>query len=365
MMNNFSNLNLSSHPNQHLRKLENDVQSILAGRKNTKSSTSDNIYYNISINNDDEPSGKVAKFSENRVTSVIDDPSEYECACVRMLVPTINIPLLFFPTDNFYVKLNYGGFTSGQVDLVYTPNSTVNPFANINKLPIYDYSEITESLNNALAAAKVILDATAAPTGGFNDPVMTYDASSQLFTLNCEIAGYDDALGAGNYIEIVFSARLFEMYTNLGDFFLDSFETRIRVHDQFDNTITFQGQPSYAMIQSQPSLELFSDLQKIVITSSSIPIVQELQGTQNDITRRILFDFNVTGVADKGVVSFFPQGPIRYYDLVSNYPLKQIDVQMLWADKTGNLYDIVINQFTSATLKIAFRKKIHLRLEGL
>ena len=361
---NLSNLNLSSHPNQHLRKLEDDVQNVLAGRKNTNADTSDNVYYNITIENKDEPDGKKVRFSENRVTPILNTPSNYECACVRLLVPSVNIPLLFFPSDNFYVKLNYGGFTSGNIDLIYTPNSFANPYANVNKRPVYDYSEITSSLNDALATAKGVLDGLA-PVGLFNDPVMTYDSGSELFTLNCEIAGYDESLGAGNFIEIIFSAKVFEYYANLSDFFLNPFETRIKVYDQFNNTITFQGQPTYAMVQSQPSLELFSDLQKIVITSSSIPIVQELQGTQDDVTRRVLFDFNVSGKADKGVITFFPQGPIRYYDLSSNYPLKSIDVEFFWENKSGELFDIFINKDTSATLKIAFKKKISLRLDGL
>lgn len=117
------------------------------------------------------------------------------------------------------------------------------------------------------------------------------------------------------------------------------------------------------MQQSQPSLELFADIQKIVVFSNSIPIVQELQPTQDDVTRRVLFDFNVTGIPDKGVINYFPQGPLRYYSLVSNYPLKQIDCEIRWEAKDGQTYPININIDNTASIKILFQKKIGLRLD--
>jgi hypothetical protein len=181
--------------------------------------------------------------------------------------------------------------------------------------------------------------------------------------LNAEQAGYDQDLGPGNYIEIIFSAKVFEYYTNLQDFFLNDDETRINVYDTFDNTTTFNGKPYFSMQQSQPSLELFSDIQKLVVFSNTIPIVQELQPAQDDVTRRVLFDFNVVGVADKGQINYFPQGPLRYYSLVSSYPLKQIDCEIRWESKDGTTYPIFINTNTTASLKLLFQKKIALRLD--
>ena len=330
-------------------------------KRNNNSDTSDQIYYNIIIRNERDQSGKRLVFSENRTVPIVNNPSDYDLACVRLLVPSFNIPLLFFPDNNFYVKLKYGA-VEVQTDLVWVPNSSNNPFANVGKLPVYDFSEITQSLNTALETCKTSLDGVA-PTGAFDKPFVTYDAPSELFSLNAEKAGYDQDLGVGSYIEIIFSAKLFEYYTNLQDFFLNQDETRLAVYDTFDNSTTFNAKPYFSMQQSQPSLELFSDIQKIVVFSNSIPIVQELQPTQDDVTRRVLFDFNVTGVADKSVISFFPQGPLRYYSLTSNYPLKQIDAEIRWEAKDGQTYPITINLDTTASIKILFQKKISIRLD--
>ena len=342
-------------------QLAQTAMKVSQGKMNSNSDNADQVYYNIIIRNTDQFSGKPLRFSENRTVPILDNPSDYELACVRLLVPSLNIPLLFFPKEPFFVRLKYGNIEV-QTDLQYVANSTQNPYASVGKLPIYDYAEVTQFLNTALQTCKNQLD-TLAPTAAFDAPFMTYDAPSELFSLNAEQAGYDTALGVGNYIEIIFSAKLFELYTNLQDFFLDDFSTQILVYDQFNNTTTFNGKPYYKMTQSQRSLELFADIQKLVVFSNSVPVVQELQPTQDDVTRRVLFDFNVTGIADKGSISFFPQGPLRFYSLVSSYPLKQIDCEIRWEAKDGETYSIFINENTSASIKILFQKKIALRLD--
>jgi hypothetical protein len=68
-------------------------------------------------------------------------------------------------------------------------------------------------------------------------------------------------------------------------------------------------------------------------------------------------------VADKGIINYYPQGPLRYYSLVSSYPLKQIDCEIRWESKSGETYEIFINQNTTASLKLLFQKKIALRLQ--
>ena len=329
-------------------------------KRNNNSDTADQIYYNIIIRNEDETAGKRLVFSENRTVPIVNNPSDYDLACVRLLVPSFNIPLLFFPETNFYVKLKYGG-VEAKTDLIWIPNASNSPFVP-GKNAVYDFSEITQSLNIALNTCKTTLDSLA-PTAAFDAPFVTYDAPSELFSLNAEKAGYDQDLGPNNYIEIIFSAKVFEYYTNLQDFFLNQDETRLAVYDTFNNSTTFNGKPYFFMQQSQPSLELFSDIQKIVVFSNSIPIVQELQPTQDDVTQRVLFDFNVTGIADKSVINYFPQGPLRYYSLVSNYPLKQIDCEIRWEAKDGQTYPININIDNTASIKILFQKKIGLRLD--
>ena len=82
-------------------QLAQTAMKVSQGKMNSNSDNADQVYYNIIIRNTDEPSGKPLRFSENRTVPILDNPSDYELACVRLLVPSINIPLLFFPNESF------------------------------------------------------------------------------------------------------------------------------------------------------------------------------------------------------------------------------------------------------------------------
>ena len=319
----------------------------------------DYSYYNVNISNSDNIP-IVAKFSENRVQPILENPSLYELTVARFSVPSNNIPLLFFKND-YYVKLiDQASGLSVQTPLVWIQNNTVNVYASTGRLPVYDFSEITESLNIAFKQCYTDLNVLTGGTLANIEPFMVYDPTTQLFTLNAETVGYDDKVA--NTVQIVFSSSLFYVYNNLQDFFLSPDETRIRVYDTFTNTAIVNGVTVLQMVQSQPTLELFSDIAKIELISNSIPVRPELVGGQLDVRKRLITDFNVTGVADKGVISFFPQGPLRYYDMLSTYPLREIDLEFRFQTKDGETYEIFIDKDDAATCKIMFKKKIKHRL---
>ncbi len=338
----------------------NRVPESLKNQKNG-SDISDTAYYNVNIHNADESDGKIARFSENRVTPILDNPSKYEFSVVRFSVPSINIPLLFF-RDDYYVKLKdpVSG-TVIQTNLVWIPNATSNLYIAQGKQPVYDYSEVTQSLNIALATCYADLLAAEPGIPATEPPFFTYDATTKLFRLNAEKIGYDN--DTANTVEIIISATLFNMYNNFQDFFLNANETQLLVYDTFTNSDTINGTSIFFMQQSQNTLELFADIVKIELISNSIPIRTELIGNQKDVKKRILTDFNVTGEPDKGIINFFPQGPLRWYDMLSTYPLKQIDMEFKFIVQSGEEFPIYINLGDSATAKLEFKRKIQNRLE--
>lgn len=329
------------------------------GKGNNLNDDGDAVYYNVNIVNLNEPSGKEAKFSENRVIPIINNPSDYQMACVRFQLPSINIPILFFNDFNFSLKLKFGGSVV-VVPLIYVANGTSNAY--FPKLPIYDYQEIVNNLNTAFVTAKSLLNVAEPLVIPYDAPFVTYNAESSLFDLNCETAGYNNSLSPK--IEIIFSSQLFVLFCNLQDFYIDQNWTQIIVQDSFNNNYTYNAKPYLFMRQSQPSLELWPQLNRILILSPSIPSRQELQPTQDDITKRILFDVNISGQPDKGLITYFLQSSPRFCDLLSNYPLTQFAVEFVWADAKGNFYPIYINLNDSVTAKFLFQKKINLRLQG-
>jgi hypothetical protein len=354
---NQSPYNLNQTQSQNALNLA--ALNLTQGKSNTVSDDGDVIYYNINIVNTNEPNGKIAKFSENRTVPILTKPSDYNMCCVRFQLPSINIPILFFDNYSFSIKLERGAFSVSKT-LIYIPNGVVNVY--FPKQPVYEYQEIVNSLNTALASAKADLNALDPGAIPFDAPFVTYNADTSLFDLNAESAGYENTLP--NPIKIIYSADLYVLYCNVQDYFLNPSFTQVIVQYNFNNSYIYNLKPYLFMRQSQPSLELWSEINRIVILSNSIPVRQELVGTQEDVTKRVLFDFNITGVPDKGRITFFLQGPPRYLDLVSDYPLTQMDAEFTWVDSKGNSYPIYLNPNDSATMKIQMVKKIALRLEG-
>ena len=104
-----------------------------------------------------------------------------------------------------------------------------------------------------------------------------------------------------------------------------------------------------------------SDLKSIEFLTSSIPVNRELQGFQKNITSDFLTDFEPIE-SEKwypgGVLSFYPQGPLRYIDLLANDPMLRFDLVINWRSKSGKSYPYYLQGDQSLTIKVLFRKKL-------
>jgi hypothetical protein len=112
------------------------------------------------------------------------------------------------------------------------------------------------------------------------------------------------------------------------------------------------------MTEEYSTLFLWNDLQKIILETDSIPTAPELLGSQTNKTRKIITDFEpLSQINDRSTIQFFPQGALRFYDLISNYPLTNMNVKIYWADKAGTQYPIYLNNTDNLTIKLYFKKK--------
>ena len=112
------------------------------------------------------------------------------------------------------------------------------------------------------------------------------------------------------------------------------------------------------MYSESSPLFLWSDFKTIVFISQSIPIVPEYIGGSNQVSRRVLTDFEPqNALFDRSDIQYFLQGALRYYDLKSTQPLNTIDIQIWWSDKLGRLFPLQLAKYDTATIKIEFRNK--------
>lgn len=321
--------------------------------------TTDHIYYNIDIRKPDDYKNLPfqAEFSETRVDSILNNPSDYELSVVRFSIPSQSIPIFLWKSNIFSVSLKFQSFVF-TTTLNYIPNS---PGAGYDYYgpSIWNYQDFIDIINvglftsfNAFIAGTVpyMLRPTAAP-------YMVYDAATQLCSLIAQTQ-YDVTYTNPVYIYFNDSlANYFPALQNFGtaDPVLNKY---IKVKDNFNNTITISGQQYYKITEEYSTLFLWNDLQKILLETDSIPVVNELLGSQTNKTRKIITDFEpLSQINDRSMIQYYPQGPLRFYDLVSNYPLKQMNVKIYWADKQGQTYPIYLNSTDNLTIKLYFKRR--------
>lgn len=130
--------------------------------------------------------------------------------------------------------------------------------------------------------------------------------------------------------------------------------------------------------QDYSTLQNWSSFKSIVFTTSSIPVNSEFvpqtisqglatgNGTGAVSFRPILTDFQISiNSADniRQQIDYFPQGPYRIVDLISNQPITKFDVNIYWTDLFDNLRPIEIGPNQAASIKFLFVRKSSYNLQ--
>jgi hypothetical protein len=341
---------------------------INAPRPNTlRKGENENEYYNVVITKDYNPPNQdllePIVFSTTRTSPVLVDPSQYELSVVRFSIPS-NIPIFVWDDvgPSLKISFEFGGVT-------YTQPLTYQSWCNIC-LPensVYYYQQLINIINTALEQAfwtdyptnTIRRFPLAPPT---EPPYMTYDPTTKLCSLYAQQSYRTSGLPVPipDTIKIFFSATLHTKFfvslpivdtpTIGGEIY-----TQMRIEDLKNNTPTAPLN-YYEMKQEYTTLALWSDLQSILLETNSIPVEPEFEPTENDTTRRIITDFEPSiEINDRQAFQYQPQGALRWYDLRSNYPLRSLDVRILWKSKTGTTYPLYIQNGETASIKLRFR----------
>lgn len=309
------------------------------------------IYYNIKIQADDELDLKPLSFSETRVDAILDNPLDYEIAVERFKLPLINLPIFIWVPNKFSVKMTYDGAEVTEI-LQFIPNTTGT---DIYGDSIWNYQELLDSLNNALGLAYTalkILKPAAPPTEA---PFMTFNADTGLMSWNIEQL-YSDTTKVFLNQPLYF---LFVSFHNMEQDFLGERWYNLLARDNFNNTATINGKAYYSTLQEYRTIALWGDLESVTFQTQSIPVSAENLPSQKDITRNVLTDFEPQiEINNRQSLQYYPQGPLRWYDLKGTTPLRTIDLKVYWQNKNGKQYVMYINNENYFSMKILFRKKI-------
>lgn len=282
-----------------------------------------------------------------------------------------NIPPVLPPYD-------YTPIPAFTENLVYVPASQVVNRHDLRYPYVYSYALLIQMINSSLLNAWV---AAGSPGGAGASPYFSYSPTEAFILLVLPPAFVENGANGwtvcfNNAIQSIFpSFQIFlsndpafpngryEINTNQ---FAGIVSTTGPGYDQFYLNDANFPTPTYVVTQDYQTVDYLNSVRKIVLLTNSIPVRKEFfppantsnSGAANTVPIMSDFqiDLNATAGAQRSVAIYEAQ-IYRLIDLISDSPMKKINISLFWADQNNNLYPIYLNKNDSATIKLGFFSK--------
>lgn len=367
----------------------------------------DNIYLNVIFdhNPNDGQAATPATYNVTKTVPILGKCSDFYCSIIRFDIPLDCIPLFIMPIipnqgNPDLTPLIIGievAATDFPVNLLFEPEDLSQQIPVQNQLfqvitkyyYVYDYSLLTQMANQAIQTA---FTNAGSPGGAGNAPFFRWNPVTQLIELYVSRAfvasgahifwneyfnnyfgesfrtNFYDNLPAGhNYEPVILNAT-----TNVNAY------APFIVPESLDPTIPGHLFPYggaspqlgawYKFTQDFSTVSQWTSLRKILITSNTIPIINEIVPTQSSTGHQsgatsslpIITDFvpNIDQAnQSRSLAYYFPTSQYRLVDMISDTPLYNIDLSIFWQDKNGNKYPVEISLLQQASIKVAFVRK--------
>lgn len=351
----------------------------------------DNVYVNIAIPNladcgQTYPANVVAAYDEFLSAPVIDVPDDYYASVVRFSIPIDLIPLFSFPVDicqnnpnqsKMVIGIENAGLVQFPQFVIYSPQNDLtapvpglaNPFFTSNQVTsdyyfIYSVVRFITMINTALAAAVV------ASGIGVAAPYYYYESQTEFISLIVTPAFV--ATGAK-----IFMNSYLKNYLGSFDFTTKNYVNTGPYLYYHDLSVIPLGMPivagTYQYYQNYNSMNLWFDVQKIIIQSNALPIVAEfspsfsnpqIYGT-NAINssanlQPILTDYALAfnNISDfSSIVTYIPEPQYRLINMRGSTALSRIQLSFSWLSRNGTSYPLYVSPNKTVSVKLGFFKK--------
>lgn len=342
------------------------------------------VYYDISMLNQDEKNGTATGkiyYDETRNSNILMKPNDYFLSIIRFSLDTPSLPvwipeIVLNQSDvnktvyKFYIKnLNNGTFIERSVEYIQSDYTVPQPAAPIVKQDLTNeyyfvntYEQFIKMLNTTLFYMTTMISS--------NSIFFEFDVTTSLMKLNVPAALYNNyEIYVNKNLQTLLSTFSFD-YVNdatMGDVYKFNFYNSV-TNNVIYNTISY-----LVMKQESTSICLLNPVKSIVFTSNMLPIEKELisppsifgkdrnlflNGNNSEVNS-IITDFEVgmsNGNTYKNQIVYEP-AIYRLIDIRGQEPLNNINIQVFWCDKYGNLHNIKLNSGCGCNLKILFRRK--------
>lgn len=368
---------------------------------------SDNVYLNVVINNNlIKSDGTIdesfinGEYNVTKTLPIIDKCSDYYCSIIRFDIPLQEVPIFIMPIvpasnalnpqpnpnlTPMIIGITYLGNDYPQ-NIIYSPdNSYSPPTQNVIGTQVvtpyyfvYTFQNLINSINIALSAA-ITASGFVLPAG-ILPPYFYLDPSTQLINF---IVPNEFTTGL-NHPQIFLNSILLKYLEALPVNFLGlnqnngkDFVFRLD-NPTYNQTSTVSGtKPSPVIIppsrpdywkftQEYSVLNHWSSIRKIIISTNTIPIVNEFIPAQDNnsgiaTSFPIITDFvpNIEFAGQsRSIAYYYPQSQYRLVDMISDTPLYKINLKLYWEDTiSGSLFPILLPRYQEANIKIAFLRK--------
>lgn len=352
----------------------------------------DHRYFNLQYtNNSDTMAEGSSQFVPCNVqqfydVDIITQPQMWNVALCRFAISSSSIGRVYQPlgttggNTTMYVSLSYNGTYYDEPIVL----PTVTTYNQVQVQVVYNINAFLNLLNAGYALAQTAVAGAGGPTG-YGQVLVTYEPTSGLYYVNIPSWYGTGTIGTtGNGIGVHMS---YQLYHRFGGF--DVIENDPILYNNHDVTfvryysgnnlgnITYPvgtggtgpsgGYMELAQDAAWPSS--LEDINRLIITSTSLPITQEFRSNQFFSQ----FNSNVlgNGILQQAIVTDFFIGEdspivassenflytptlLRLASLVGTSPLRQLDLQAYVVTKFGALFPIVLGPTDSFDAKIVF-----------
>ena len=378
-------------------------------------SNPDQIYFDLTVSNfqntTTEP--QVFSFNDSRTTAFVNKPDDYFLSILRFTVDSGTMPV-FIPSIQpnqgdpnltiYSVTLNYTYSATTYVSQQYiqwlpqNANATVPPAPSgnfngqqNNSTGYYDcfnYTWFVYLVYSAYQAAFVDLGAQVTAAGGTlpaqYPPLLDWDTTSNRAVMYAQYPGYD--ISQSDSIGIYMNPALFSLFQTFparyeGYSVLYGTNVKMLVTNVGGTNVASITPPggdpltdswtAVVLYQETSTTSSWTPITALVFTTNTLPINANQVSTplvysdnqlialggNNSATQNIITDI----VSDEGLyrpnLVYLPQAEYRLIDLYGNQPLHNIDIQIFYRLKTGELVPFRLQSGGAVTIKIAFLKK--------
>jgi len=379
-----------------------------------KAQNPDMVYYDIVSTNFQSTSelDPFLRFNETRTNPVIENSGEYYMSIVRFSLDTYNLPNFICqiqpqqgdPNLSIYsVTLEYddgfGGVTTAPqqyIDWVpqnknlpvpIPPSATSSGFQQNNTEYYYCYQFqyflelINKAFGDAMAALIVLVGA---PLAIALQPILTWDVTTSKAILQAQ----EDYFNQSNVarVKIYMNPPLFALFNSFPSLNFGNVGVTLGRNHQLlvadyqgintillpTNVVAPAVQTIYTqMFQEFSTIDTWTPVASIVFTSNTLPIIsnqlsaplifnngQTSTGIGNNANfAQIITDFQTNQQVFKPNILYTPTAEYRRIDMTGNTPLTNIDINVYWRDKLGQLIPFLLASGSTATIKFLFEKK--------